>query len=107
MGNNQRIGPSGRYPHLSGAIQCPTTPTPHADAEVASVLRHLQGGPTASDGVIGLTRERFVQCVRLLRDRGAIIATRKRRSSSTGHNLAAMYVLTRGPSQDEPTAFRV
>ena len=97
MGNNQRIGPSGRYPHLSGAIQCPTTPTPHADAEVASVLRHLQGGPTASDGVIGLTRERFVQCVRLLRDRGCIITTRKRRSSVTGFNQAAVFILTRSP----------
>ena len=97
MGLNQRIPPSQRYAHLSGSVACPHTPTPHADAEVASVLRHLQSGPTASDGVIGMTRERFVQCVRLLRDRGAIITTRKRRSSVTGHNQTAVFILTKGP----------
>ena len=93
--HSNRVPPSARYLSCAGAISCPHTPTPHADAEVASVLRHLQGGPTASDQIVGMTRERFVQCVRLLRDRGCIITTRKRRSSVTGHNQTAVYILTK------------
>ena len=96
MGLNQRIPPSQRYAHLGGSVACPHTTT-HADAEVASVLRHLQAKPTASDQIVGMTRERFVQCVRLLRDRGAIITTRKRRNVATGHNQAGVFILTKGP----------
>lgn len=47
-----------------------------ADGEVADVLERLRSGPVASNGVIGMTQERFVQCVRLLRKRGHNITTR-------------------------------